>query len=51
MESYTNSAQVKINEDSWVIQIKESLDVLQEAYEEEKELFVCLCLMCPKNYW
>ena len=36
MESKTNFVQQRIDEDGWVIQIKEGLDLLQKQEEEEE---------------
>jgi hypothetical protein len=37
MECNTKAVQVKMNEDSWVIQVKECLDVLEEEEQKVKE--------------
>jgi hypothetical protein len=37
MECNTNAVQVKMNEDSWVTQVKECLDVLEEEEQKVKE--------------
>lgn len=49
MEPNNDPAQMKIDEDSWVIQIKESLDALQEEEEENVKGFCVSVFNVPKE--